>query len=106
MRFKEGCHWTSCLPLICPPGGKQPRTYQEFFNIIYAPLYRDIIQKTREQPTAQIKKRENLYYKRKRVVNYKRAPFSLDFILQLETGEQVQLTTIEFVRSVSADDEL
>jgi len=106
MRFKEGGNWTSCLPLICPPGGKQPRTYQEFFNIYYAPLYRNIIQKNREQPKAQARKRENLYFKGIRVVDYKRAPFGLDFILQLETGEQVQLTTMEFVRLVSTDDKL
>ena len=106
MRFKQGSDWTKCLPLIDPPGGKQPRTYQEFSNIIYGPLFRDIAQKIREQPTAQAKIGENLYYKGNRVVDYKRAPLGLDFILQLETGEQVQITVMEFVRSVSTDDEL
>jgi hypothetical protein len=106
MRFKEGGNWTSCLPLICPPGGKQPRTYQEFFNIMYRPLIRDIAQKIREQPIAKVNIRENLYFEGIRVVYYKRAPLGLDFILQLETDEQVQLTTMEFVRLVSTDDKL
>ena len=106
MRFKNGSDWTKCLPLIAPPGGKQPRTYQEFFNIIYGPLFRDIIQKNRDQPKAQARKTENLYYKGDQVVGYKRAPIGTDFILLLENGEQVQLTIMEFVRSISTADEL
>ena len=60
MRFKEGSDWTSCLPLLRPPGGKQPRTYQEFFNYMYRDLIPELFHEQPEMPKAVFRKRENL----------------------------------------------
>jgi len=108
MRFLEGGDGTIKLVSLDPDGEIQPRTntYQEYFNHVYEPLVGDLL-KNIHRKSRHIKGAiNNLYYNGIRVVDCGRVPLGFDFIIRLETGENVQLTTMEFIRFVELRNDL
>ena len=108
MRFLEGGDWTKKLVSMDPDGGIQSRTktYQEYFNHVYEPLVGDLFKNIHRKSKYKKRAIHNLYYKGIRVVDYERVPLGFDFIIRLETGEKVQLTTMEFIRFVELRNDL